>query len=149
MSNWQEFYRPARNKTAFFATVFLCVLVLFSLNAALALDKERPDRFLPEERRVIEAYYHKAGPSKGLPPGLAKKNKLPPGLQKHLDRTGRLPPGLQKRLEPLPPDLEARLPRIPEYWERVILERDVILMDRRTQRILDIIEDIVGVATGR
>jgi hypothetical protein len=66
-----------------------------------------------------------------------------------LDKNGRLPPGLQKRLEPLPVDLESRLPRLPEYWERVILERDVILIDRRTQRVLDIIENIVSLATGR
>ena len=149
MSKWGKFYRAAGNKTVFCTAAFFGAMVLVNLNNALALDKERPDRFLPEERRVIEAYYHKAGPSKGLPPGLAKKNKLPPGLQKHLDRTGKLPPGLQKRLEPLPADLEARLPRIPDYWERVILERDVILMDRRTQRILDIIEGVVGLATGR
>jgi len=149
MSKWREAYRAARNRKVFFITAFFGVLVILNSNAALALNKERPDRFLPEERRIIEAYYHKGGPSKGLPPGLAKKNKLPPGLQKHLDRTGKLPPGLQKRLEPLPADLEARLPRIPDYWERVILERDVILMDRRTQRILDIIEGVVGLATGR
>lgn len=38
------------------------------------------------------------GNSNDLPPGLAKRNgNLPPGLQKHLDRTGHLPPGLEKR----------------------------------------------------
>jgi len=149
MNKWLKFYCAARKETAFFTAAFMGALLLANLNTALALDKERSDRFLPEERRIIEAYYHKTGPSKGLPPGLAKKNKLPPGLQKHLDRTGKLPPGLQKRLEPLPADLESRLPRIPDYWERVVLERDVILMDRRTQRILDIIEGVVGLATGR
>ena len=30
----------------------------------------------------------------GLPPGLAKKDKLPPGLRKQLDETGALPSGL-------------------------------------------------------
>jgi hypothetical protein len=88
--------------------------------------------------------------AKGLPPGLAKRGgKLPPGLQKHLDKNGTLPPGLQKRLEPLPQDLDSRLPRLPDYWERVILERDVILVDRRTNRILDIIENVIGLATGQ
>jgi hypothetical protein len=80
---------------------------------------------------------------------LAKRGgNLPPGLQKQLDKNGRLPPGLQKRLEPLPVDQDRRLPRLPKYWERVILERNVILIDRRTQRILDIIENVVGLATG-
>jgi hypothetical protein len=127
---------------AFISIYLLCVA------AALALNKDRPAYFLPEERKIIYHYYHQSSPSKGLPPGLAKKGKLPPGLQKHLDKNGKLPPGLQKRLEPLPRDLEVRLPQLPEYWERVILERNVILIDRRTQRILDIIENVIGLATG-
>jgi len=113
-------------------------------------DKDRPPYFLPEERRIILDYYHRAASSKSLPHGLAKRGgKLPPGLQKQLDKNGRLPPGLQKRLEPLPADLDRRLPPLPQSWERVILERDVILIDRRTNRILDIIENVIGLITGR
>jgi len=130
---------------------FLVIVSLCHRDPAAALDTNRVERFLPEERRIIEEYYHKSkkAKQKGLPPGLAKRGgNLPPGLQKQLDKNGRLPPGLQKRLEPLPVDLDRRLPRLPEYWERVILERNVILIDRRTQRILDIIENVVGLATG-
>jgi hypothetical protein len=123
-------------------------IYLLEVAAALALNKDHPAYFLPEERKIIYEYYHRGSPSKGLPPGLAKKGKLPPGLQKHLDKNGKLPPGLQKRLEPLPRDLEVRLPRLPEYWERVILQEHVVLIDRRTQRILDIIENVIGLATG-
>ena len=124
---------------------------LYGRGIGAALDVSRPPRFLPEERRLIEDYYRRAkGQGKGLPPGLAKRGgNLPPGLQKHLEKNGRLPPGLQKRLEPLPVDLDHHLPRLPEYWERVVLERDVVLIDRRTNRILDIIENIVGLATGQ
>lgn len=134
------------------ATVLFVTFVsiyLLGVAAALALNKDHPAHFLPEERKIIYEYYHRGSPSKGLPPGLAKKGKLPPGLQKHLDKTGKLPPGLQKRLEPLPRDLEARLPLLPEYWERVILQEHVVLVDRRTQRILDIIENVIGLTTGR
>ncbi len=130
-----------------FAAAFLCEGGL-----GLALDVNRPSHFLPEERRAIEDYYRQGskGKAKGLPPGLAKRGgKLPPGLQKHLDKNGQLPPGLQKRLEPLPVELDHRLPRLPEYWERVVLERDVILIDRRTNRILDIIENVIALATGQ
>ena len=128
----------------------LAAVSLFGVGSGIAFAKDRPAYFLPEERRIIENYYRSSGPSKGLPPGLAKRGgKLPPGLQKHLDKNGRLPPGLQKRLEPLPQDLDWRLPRLPDYWERVILERDVILVDRRSNRILDIIENVIGLATGR
>lgn len=134
--------------------VTLClwaVVVILSVSPAKAFnEKDRPPRFLPEERRIIQEYYRHSAPSKGLPPGLAKRGgKLPPGLQKQLDKNGRLPPGLQKRLEPLPSDLDSRLPRLPELWERVILERDIILIDRRSNRILDIIENVIGLATGR
>jgi hypothetical protein len=121
-------------------------------STALARDVNRPSYFLPDERRMIEEYYRrsKKGKSKGLPPGLAKRGgNLPPGLQKHLQKNGQLPPGLQKRLEPLPVDLDRRLPRLPDYWERVVLERDVILIDRRSNRILDIIEDVIALATGQ
>jgi hypothetical protein len=141
---------PSTAQRAQAALLFVGFVTLYLLGvaSALALNKDRPPYFLPEERKVIYEYYHRSVPSKGLPPGLAKKGKLPPGLQKHLDKNGKLPPGLQKRLEPLPQDLNARLPQLPEYWERVILERNVILIDRRTQRILDIIENVVGLATG-
>lgn len=125
---------------------------LWNSGSGLALDVNRPSHFLPEERRAIENYYRQSskGKAKGLPPGLAKRGgNLPPGLQKHLEKNGQLPPGLQKRLEPLPVDLDRRLPRLPEYWERVVLERDVILIDRRTNRILDIIENVIALATGQ
>ena len=136
--------------------IFLIFTSALSATEALAINNRHPEHFLPEERRIINEYYRReyyrraTTKKKGLPPGLAKRGgKLPPGLQKHLEKKGQLPPGLQKRLEPLPSALDARLPSIPEYWERVIVERDVILLDRRTNRILDIIENVIGVATGQ
>lgn len=138
----------------FFLKLSLAAVGVFAWGGdfADALEPNRPAYFLPEERRAIEEYYRqgKKGKAKGLPPGLAKRGgNLPPGLQKHLEKNGKLPPGLQKRLEPLPVDLDRRLPSLPDSWERVVLERDVILIDRRTERILDIIENIVGLATGQ
>jgi len=141
------------NQRRLFLKVSLCAATyLWCGSTALALDVKRPTQFLPDERRMIEEYYRrgKKGKSKGLPPGLAKRGgNLPPGLQKHLQKNGQLPPGLQKRLEPLPVDLDRRLPQLPDYWERVVLERDVILIDRRSNRILDIIEDVIALATGQ
>ena len=140
-------WRQTSKQLFFFA---LATVSLLGVECTIALAKDRPAYFLPEERRIIENYYRSGGPSKGLPPGLAKRGgKLPPGLQKHLEKNGTLPPGLQKRLQPLPTDLDGRLPRLPDYWERVILERNVILLDRRSNRILDIIENIIGLATGQ
>ena len=71
----------------------LAAVCLFDVESAIGFAKDRPAYFLPEERRIIENYYRSGGPSKGLPPGLAKRGgNLPPGLQKHLDKNGTLPP---------------------------------------------------------
>jgi hypothetical protein len=80
----------------------------------------------------------------GLPPGLAKREELPPGLERHLERNGTLPPGLQKRIQPLPRTLEIKLPKLPEGIRRVIVVGAVILLDVRTSKIIDIIKDVVG-----
>lgn len=127
----------------------LAFLICGSLAAASlpAADRERATMFLPRERDIIRDFFRDQ--PGGLPPGLAKRSELPPGLQKQLKRKGQLPPGLQKRLEPLPRDLEVRLPRVSEIGRGVILGRHVLLLDRRTERILDIVENVVGLATGR
>jgi hypothetical protein len=98
--------------------------------------------FSVHDREVIHSYYHDR--NSNLPPGLAKRNgDLPPGLKKHLERDGTLPPGLQKRVEPFPVELERRLPRLPDTYRRVTLGVDILILDRRTQRIVDIIHDIL------
>lgn len=82
------------------------------------------------------------GGSDTLPPGLAKKNRLPPGLAMQLERGGSLPPGLAKR--DLPADLESRLPRRPKGQERVIVGNDVVLVERATGIIIDVIKDVLA-----
>lgn len=143
VSNFHGFIRVMT--AAFF--VGLAALSLLAPAPLGAGEKSRIALFLPEERRIIREFFH-SQPS-GLPPGLAKRSELPPGLQKHLQRNGKLPPGLQKRLEAFPRELEVRLPGIPDIWGRVILGRHVILIDRRTHRILDIIENVIGLVTER
>ncbi len=98
--------------------------------------------FSVHDQEIIRSYYRDQ--YSNLPPGLAKRGgNLPPGLQKHLERDGTLPPGLQKRVQPFPPELEARLPRLPDSYRRVVLGADIIILDRRTQRIMDIVRDIL------
>ena|SRR5437588_4896900 len=98
--------------------------------------------FSVHDRSMIRDYYRNA--NSNLPPGLAKRGgNLPPGLQKHLERDGTLPPGLQKRVQPFPPELERRLPRLPDTYARVTLGVDILILDRRTQRIMDIVHDIL------
>ncbi|MGZ4868102.1 MAG: hypothetical protein ACXV7C_12815 [Candidatus Angelobacter sp.] len=98
--------------------------------------------FSVRDRDTIRDYYQDR--NSNLPPGLAKRNgNLPPGLQKHLERDGTLPPGLQKRVQPFPEDLERRLPPLPDTYRRVTLGVDILILDRRTQRIVDVIHDIL------
>ena len=90
------------------------------------------------DQRIIREWFLQSASMRGLPPGLAKKEQLPPGLQKHLVRFDQLPPGLQKKIQPLPQALEARLTRLPEGRRRIILNGSVILLDQRKNLILDI-----------
>lgn len=85
------------------------------------------------DRTVIRDYYTNSKKKKGLPPGLAKRNGgLPPGLAKR----DKLPPGLQSA--PLPYDLEDRLTRLPESYVRVRIGRDIVLMDKVTRVVFDV-----------
>jgi hypothetical protein len=89
-------------------------------------------------RRIVQEFY--SGGS--LPPGLAKRESLPPGLSNQLRERGRLPPGLQKRLTPVPAALGSRFPAVPAHYSRYFAGRDLIFVDTRTNRIVTIIRDI-------
>jgi hypothetical protein len=98
--------------------------------------------FSVHDRDTIREYYRNRYAN--LPPGLAKRGgDLPPGLKKHLERDGTLPPGLQKRVEAFPVELERRLAPLPSTYSRVTLGMDILILDRRTQRIMDIVHDIL------
>jgi hypothetical protein len=73
-----------------------------------------------------------------LPPGLAKKDQLPPGLEKQLVRRGTLPPGLQKRIYPCPEELERRLPPPPPDCANVLIGGHIVLLNRSTHVVVDI-----------
>jgi hypothetical protein len=87
------------------------------------------------DRAFIEDYYKKSAKhNKGLPPGLAKRGgNLPPGLAKR----DKLPPGLQG--DPLPYDLEKQLTRLSSSYVRVRIGQDIVLMDRKTRVMVDVV----------
>ncbi len=101
-------------------------------------DRDRDEMagpvFSARDRRVIQSCA--AESYSNLPPGLAKKDRLPPGLERQLQRNGTLPPGLQKRVRPLPGECESQLPPLPSGWARVVLSGRILLLDRGS-RILD------------
>jgi hypothetical protein len=98
-------------------------------------DGRGPVGFSDRDRQIIgDCFVNDRG---GLPPGLAKKDRLPPGLERQLQRNGTLPAGLQKRVQPLPGSCTARLPRLPRDWDRVVLGGRIILLDPQ-RRIVDL-----------
>lgn len=94
-------------------------------------DKDRKNKKKKNKGRKAK------GKNKQLPPGLAKRKQLPPGLQRHLEKHHALPPGLAVR--ELPDDLAAQLPPPVEGTDRIVVEDDIVLIEKATGRILDII----------
>ncbi|MDP2207059.1 MAG: hypothetical protein Q8K65_12225 [Alphaproteobacteria bacterium] len=116
--------------------------------------------FSEAERAVIDEYFaaqdtkksgHNGPKGKkgkgrdGLPPGLAKKDKLPPGLAKQLKKNGTLPPGLVRNELPL--SLQNKLYPPQKGTKRILVGRDAVLIDTKTDLILDIIHDVVRAST--
>jgi len=99
-----------------------------------APDPNASRSFSARDRRVIRNCFEEN--KADLPPGLAKRDSLPPGLQGQLERNGTLPPGLQKRVHPLPEACEQQLPPLPNDLERVVYAGRVMLIDS-TNQILD------------
>ena len=110
---------------------------------------ERVRRALPEaeiifsdDERILITDWFRTYKS-DLPPGLAKRDRLPPGLEKQLRERGTLPPGLQKRVQPLPIELDRRLRQLPSGYRRAVIGANVILMNESTSIIVDIVRGVI------
>ncbi len=66
--------------------------------------------------------------NRGLPPGLARKQTLPPGIAKRQ----------------LPSGLVAQLPPPPAGFERVIVDDNVLLVEVATQVVHDVLEHVLN-----
>lgn len=73
-----------------------------------------------------------------LPPGLAKRDRLPPGLERQLVVRGTLPPGLRREMHPCPIEVERFLPPPPSGYMHTIIGGHIVLVNRRTFLVLDI-----------
>lgn len=99
--------------------------------------------FSLKERQVITEFYGGNGAAPGK--GKNKKSKgrgvgnrgLPPGLAKN----GKLPPGIAKRQ--LPAALVGQLPPPPKGYERIIVDNDVLLVNIATQVVHDVLTDVL------
>jgi hypothetical protein len=100
---------------------------------AASIDRDRC-------RERASAYYSRHG----LPPGLAKRESLPPGLEKQLRERGQLPPGLEKHLASLPPGLAADLPPLPPGYGWRLLGNDLIALRLGANVIAAFIPGVFG-----
>ncbi len=133
--------------------IVACVLGAFLLTGSLARaqghgnghgkghgkhgdDDGQGEYYKDRDREAVRGWYNEHGSN--LPPGLAKRDQLPPGLEKQLVRRGTLPPGLQKKLQPCPQDLERRLPPPPPDCAHVLIGGHIVLLNRRTNVVVDI-----------
>ncbi len=97
--------------------------------------------FSDHDRQIIHEYYQdrRKHKRKKMPPGLAKRgDDLPPGLAKR----DVLPPGLQGRA--LPSALETRLTPLSDRYVRVRIGADIVLLDRSTRVIFDVIYGVAA-----
>ena len=75
-----------------------------------------------------------------LPPGLAKRDALPPGLERQLVVRGTLPLGLQRRMHRCPREVEQYLPPAPVGYEHTVIGGHIALVNRKTFLVLDVFQ---------
>ena len=94
------------------------------------------DRYSDHDRDAARDWYHMH--YRHLPPGLAKRDRLPPGLERQLVVRGTLPPGLQRRMQPCPRDLERMLPPPPPNHAHLVIGGNLVLLNRANFQIVDV-----------
>jgi hypothetical protein len=124
--------------------VLLTALVPIAAQAAARLEQvypalaaanatERAILFTGDDRKAVDTFFRKhAGPN-------AESKQLP--RRDPLLVRDRLPEKAPVR--PLPTALDSQLPSLPRGYDRVIVGRDVVLLDLRSQTILDIMREVV------
>jgi hypothetical protein len=109
-------------------------------------DEEKWERdpmvFTARDRASVRSYY--SGATSSLLPQANRSASLPPGPRRRLRRSGIVPSALQKRMDPLPADLEGRLHFLYFGYSRGMIGQDVVIIEDRSQRIMDIIRDVTG-----
>lgn len=137
--------------------LYLAAAVALSLSTNVALaqgrghgngrdkhaDRDDDKREAKEERhyyrehdRELHEWYRSH--YNNLPPGLAKRDRLPPGLERQLVVRGTLPPGLQKKMQPVPVEVESYLPPPPVGYIHTVIGGNIVLVNRKTFFVLDV-----------
>ncbi len=95
------------------------------------------------QEAIIRAWFSNQENLEGLPPGLAKRERLPAGLERQLKKNRSLPPGLKKRVQLFPLELGRLLPELPKGIIRVVIGVDILLLDETSNTILDIVREVL------
>jgi Ni/Co efflux regulator RcnB len=129
----------------------ICLAVIFALSGMALADKHGHGKhhhddddddqgrhyYSEHDRDRMRGWYHDRDDDH-LPPGLAKRDRLPPGLERQLQVRGTLPPGLRKKLMPCPEELEQRLPPPPVGYQHFVIGGHVALVNPSTYLVLDL-----------
>ncbi len=99
--------------------------------------------FWEGQKDTIRAWFSNKQNLEGLPPGLAKRERLPAGLERQLKKNRSLPPGLEKRVHPFPRELGKLLPELPKGIIRVVIGVDILLLDETSNTILDLVREVL------
>jgi len=130
------------------ATLVIAVLAMVALTSRTVAQGDAV-LMTPAEKRIIAGYFQRQygvwlatrGVGKAthsaLPPGLAKKGTLSPGLAGQIERNGTLPPDVTKH--ELPDDLLAQLQPRPAGYEFIVVDDRVLLIRTATNLILDVL----------
>jgi hypothetical protein len=100
---------------------------------AAANATERSILFTGADRQAVDAFFRRYGSPSADGKGEPRRDPL-------LVRS-RLPADAD--LRPLPFALNAKLPALPEGYQRLIVGRDLLLLERRTHTIVDIMREVV------
>ena len=99
-------------------------------------SQQNPNRFSRKDRGLIREYFSRYY----FNPALQKPSILGHPA-KRIERSMTLPPDWGEI--PLPVALSEKLSPLPPGYVRFLLGSDVVLMDRRTREVLDVVEDVL------
>ena len=98
-------------------------------------EKREHERYMDHDRD-LRGWYHDH--YRHLPPGLAKRDRLPPGIERRLVVQGYVPVEVRGRMQPCPRELEVMLPPPPPNFVHVVIGGNLVLYNRANFQIADV-----------
>ena len=113
------------------------LLLAMTLPTVAGKDKGQAT-FSGEERSKIAAYFTQHPDERSqLPPGLAKKGKVPPGWQKKLAKGKPVPKDVWEMRTELPKEVLVKIPLPPEGVRVIRIMDRVLKVHEATREVLD------------